>query len=150
MKAVIIGASGATGKEVLKQLLSNDLYTEVISLVRRKSAVEHSKLNEIIVDFDSLESYTNIINGDVAFSCLGTTIKEAGSKAAQWKIDFDYQLAFAQKAKENEVKTFVLISSIGAHVKSKFFYTQMKGKLDKEVLNLNFEKNYYFTTSKFN
>ncbi|HBQ58005.1 MAG TPA: semialdehyde dehydrogenase, partial [Porphyromonadaceae bacterium] len=72
--------------------------------------------------------------------CLGTTLKDAGSKAAQWKVDFDYQYRFAKVAKENGMKCFVLVSSMNASSRSPFFYARMKGKLEEAVRKLEFPK----------
>lgn len=144
MKAIVIGGSGATGKELINQLIIDDSYSEIKSFVRRKSNLNHPKLKEIVIDFDKIYDYKNEIIGDVAFSCLGTTLKLAGSKEAQWIIDYDYQYHFAQISKENNVSTFVLISSFGANKDSKIFYSKMKGKLEAEVLKLDFNRTIIF------
>lgn len=142
MKAIVIGATGATGKEIVENLLNNQLFSEVIILVRKKSFKNHSRLNEIVVDFEHLKQYKNVINADIAFSCLGTTLKIAGSKANQWKVDFDYQFKFAQLAKENNIPTFVLLSALGANSSSKIFYSKMKGTLENVIKNLQFTSTY--------
>lgn len=144
MKAIVIGGSGATGKELINQLILNDSYSEIISFARRKSNLNHPKLKEVVIDFGKIEDYKNEMNGDVAFSCLGTTLKAAGSKEAQWTIDYDYQYHFAKISKENNVSTFVLISSFGANKDSKIFYTKMKGKLEDEVLKFGFIRTIIF------
>ena len=142
MKAIVIGATGATGKEIVKNLLNDQSFSEVIILVRKKSFENHPKLNEIVVDFEHLEQYKNVINADIAFSCLGTTLKIAGSKENQWKVDFDYQLKFAQLAKENNISTFVLLSALGANSSSKIFYSKMKGTLEDKIKKLQFTSTY--------
>ncbi len=144
MKAIVIGGSGATGKELINQLIMDDSYLEIKSFVRRKSNLNHPKLKEIVIDFDKIYDYKNEMIGDVAFSCLGTTLKAAGSKEAQWIIDYDYQYHFAQISKENHVSTFVLISSFGANKDSKIFYSKMKGKLEAQVLKLDFNRTIIF------
>lgn len=140
MKAIIIGATGATGKELVNLLIADEKYTEIICLVRRKLKIQNSKVKEVIVDFDKLNDYKDYFSADVAFSCLGTTLKDAGSKDIQWKIDYEYQLKFAQIAKEKSIDTFVLVSSVGANQNSKIFYTKMKGTLEIEIEKLNFQK----------
>lgn len=80
------------------------------------------------------------MQGDVLFSCLGTTLKMAESKESQWKVDYDYQYQFAKTARENNVNCFVLVSAIGASSKSGIFYNKMKGKLEDDVTALNFPK----------
>src|SRR5690606_34232229 len=80
----------------------------------------------------------NEIQGDIAFSTLGTTLKQAGGKQAQWRVDHDYQVEFADIARTNKVFTFVLLSSANAAEKSLFFYSRMKGAVEKELVQLNF------------
>lgn len=139
MKAVLIGATGATGREVLDLLLANEQFTEVVALARKPLAIKHEKLSAVVVDFDNLSRWTDVIQGDVAFSCLGTTLKDAGSKEAQFKVDHDYQYEFARLAKKNGISTFLLISSSGADSKSWIFYSRIKGQLEQEIEALNFE-----------
>lgn len=138
MKAIIIGGTGATGKELVAQLMEDQRFEAVTVLVRRPYFEAHPKLTEIIVDFEKLNDYQHEITGDVAFSTLGTTLKDAGSKDAQWRVDHDYQLEFAKIAKANGVESFVLLSAFGADVNSSFFYNKMKGTLEENMQKLNF------------
>ena len=138
MKAIIIGGTGATGKELVDQLLEDQRFEAVTVLVRRPFFESHPKLTEIIMDFEKLNDYQKEITGDVAFSTLGTTLKDAGSKDAQWRVDHDYQLEFAKIAKANGVESFVLLSAFGADVNSSFFYNKMKGTLEENMQKLNF------------
>ena len=138
MKALIIGATGATGKDLLSQLLADDTYAEVHSFVRKPMSISHPKLHAHVVDFDTPEAWSDLVRGDVAFSCLGTTLAVAGSKDAQWRVDYDYQYAFAQQCKANGVPTFVLVSAAGAKAQSKLFYNRMKGQLEDAVKALDF------------
>lgn len=140
MKAIVIGGTGATGKEVVKQLLDDSRFDEVVVLVRRPYFDQHPKLKEIVVDFENLDNYQEVIQGDVAFSCLGTTLKDAGSKDAQWRVDHDYQLTFAAISKENGIEAFMLMSAFGANSKSLFFYNKMKGTLEQNIQALNFKQ----------
>ena len=138
MKALIIGATGATGNDLLSQLLADDTYAEVHCFVRKPLALTHPKLHAHVVDFETPEAWADLLHGDVAFSCLGTTLAVAGSKEAQWRVDYDYQYAFAQQCKANGVPTFVLISAAGAKAPSKLFYNRMKGQLEDAVKALDF------------
>lgn len=137
-KAIIIGASGMVGTQVLDLLLSSDTYTEVVSLVRRKSDITHPKLSEHVIDFDQPDTWQHLVNGDVLFSCLGTTIAKAKSTQNQFKVDFTYQYQVAEIAAQHAVAIYALISSAGANSKSKTFYMQTKGKLDEAVMKLGF------------
>jgi uncharacterized protein YbjT (DUF2867 family) len=140
MKAIIIGATGATGKDLLEMLLKDKEIQQVDIFVRQELNLKHEKLNTHIINFDKPEEWKSLITGDVLFSCLGTTLKVAGSKEAQWKVDYDYQYRFAKTAKENEVSQYVLVSSASASAKSPFFYMKMKGKLEDAVKMLDFQK----------
>lgn len=140
MKAIIIGGTGATGREVVKQLLEDTRFDAVTVLVRRPYFAQHPKLTEIVVDFEKLEDHNDAVRGDVAFSCLGTTLKDAGSKDAQWRVDHDYQLEFAKIAQANGVETFVLMSAFGANAKSNIFYNRMKGTLEENLKLLDFKR----------
>lgn len=137
-KAIVIGSTGLVGSELISKLLTNSDYSEVISLVRRKSGVTHPKLTEHVVDFDKPELWKNMLKGDVLFSAMGTTIKTAKTKDNQYKVDYTYQYETAKTAAENSVPVYVLISSAGASSNSLNFYTNMKGKLEDSVKSLPF------------
>ena len=138
MKALIIGATGATGKDLLAKLLEDEAFSEIHSFVRKPMSISHPKLHTHVVDFETPEAWADLVRGDVAFSCLGTTLAVAGSKDAQWRVDYDYQYAFAQQCKANGVPTFVLVSAAGAKAQSKLFYNRMKGQLEDAVKALSF------------
>ena len=138
MKGLIIGATGATGKDLLAKLLEDEAFSEIHSFVRKPMSISHPKLHAHVVDFDTPEAWSDLLHGDVAFSCLGTTLAVAGSKDAQWRVDYDYQYAFAEHCKNNGVPTFVLVSAAGAKAQSKLFYNRMKGQLEDAVKSLGF------------
>ena len=138
MKALIIGATGATGKDLVTLLLNDNAYSEVHCFVRKPMSITHPKLYAHVVNFETPEAWADLLHGDVAFSCLGTTLAVAGSKEAQWRVDYDYQYAFAQQCKANGVPTFVLISAAGATAQSKLFYNRMKGQLEDAIKALGF------------
>lgn len=140
MHALVIGATGATGNDLLNLLLKDNSFHQVDIFVRRHLDIAHEKLKIHVIDFDKPEQWKHLVKGDVLFSCLGTTLKAAGSKEAQWKIDYDYQFQFAQTAKENNVNNYVLVSAGFASPDSNFFYSKMKGKLEEAVKALGFAK----------
>lgn len=147
MKAIVIGGTGATGKVLVKKLIDTSWVTDIVVLVRRTSFDEHPKLQQIKVNFDKLNEYAQYITGDIAFSCLGTTLKMAGSKEAQWVIDHDYQYNFGKICKTNDVTSFVLLSALNADPDSSSFYGKMKGALEKNISELNFNKLIIFQPS---
>lgn len=140
MKIIIIGATGATGKDLLDLALADNAVETVTIFVRKPVPSKTHKLSTHLINFDDTDSWRHLVKGDVLFSCLGTTLKDAGSKGAQWKVDYGYQYNFAKAAKDNGVKTFVLVSSAMANAGSPIFYTKMKGELEEAVKALDFER----------
>lgn len=138
MKALVIGATGAIGKDLVEQLLRDDRFDRVDIFVRREVGTQADKLAVHVVDFDQPSKWADQLTGDVLFSTLGTTLKAAGGKSGQWKVDYTYQLDAAKAACKNGVPTYVLVSSIGANSRSKVFYTRMKGELEDAVKTLGF------------
>ena len=138
--ALVLGATGATGIELVKLLLEDPDYKKVSIFVRRVSKVQHHKLEIHKIDFVQLDKYKDLIKGDVLFSALGTTKKEAGGKKEQYLVDYTYQYKFAKMASENGVANYSLVSSTGANSKSLFFYPRTKGSLEEAIKMLNFKK----------
>jgi uncharacterized protein YbjT (DUF2867 family) len=131
--ANVIGGTGLVGQELIKRLLDHPEFEKVRSFVRRPSGMTHPKLEEIIIDFDQPQTWKDLVQGDVLFSTLGTTIKKAKTKENQYKVDFKYQFQFAWAAFENKISVYVLVSSMGANSKSGVFYSRIKGELEEAV-----------------
>ena len=139
MKAIVIGATGATGRELIKKLLQNSVIKHILVFTRKKLDVSSPKLDVHVINFAEIDKYRNIINGDILFSALGTTLKDAKSKRKQFEVDYTYQYNLAKISSENNVKTLSLVSSSGANENSLFFYPKIKGLLESSVKQLNFE-----------
>jgi uncharacterized protein YbjT (DUF2867 family) len=129
--ALVFGATGLSGTALLEVLLADVRYARVKVFNRKKMALPHPKLEEVIVDFDHLERVSDKMKGDVVFSCLGTTIAKAGSKSAQQKIDRDYPIAIAKIAALNNVEQYIAVSSVGTNASTNNFY--LKTKFEMEV-----------------
>ena len=142
--ALVLGATGATGQMLVKELLNDADFSHVSIYVRNKPAIQHKKLIVHQIDFARLGDYKDIIEGDVLFSALGTTLKDAGSKAQQYLVDYTYQFEFAKMASENDVSYFSMVSSAGSNKNAPFFYPRMKGALEEEVKKLRFERIHIF------
>jgi uncharacterized protein YbjT (DUF2867 family) len=140
MKALIIGATGATGKDLVDVLLNSTDYTEVVAFVRKPFNIQHHKLSFVVTNFDNLQDVSSMIKGDVLFSCLGTSLKAAGSKDRQWEIDFQIPARFAEIAKRNGVPRIVLLSAYGAAAGSRVFYSKIKGELENFIRDLDFNQ----------
>mgnify|MGYP000971476599 FL=1 len=136
--AVIIGATGAVGKEILQEIIADDFYNKVYILGRQSidKLADEERLTKIIVDFENLNFDTSILKDADVFSSLGTTIKIAGSKENQRKIDVDYTVNFS-KLCEGKVRSFNVVSAIGANSKSKNFYNSLKGELEDKLKVMN-------------
>ena len=136
--AVIIGATGAVGKEILQEILADDFYNKVYILGRQSigELADEERLTKIIVDFENLNFDISILEDADVFASLGTTIKIAGSKENQRKIDVDYTVNFS-KLCEGKVRSFNVVSAIGANSKSKNFYNSLKGELEAKLKVMN-------------
>lgn len=136
--AVIIGATGAVGKEILKEILADNFYNRVYILGRESIGKlgDEERLTKIIVDFENINFDTSILEDADVFASLGTTIKIAGSKENQRKIDVDYTVNFS-KLCEGKVRSFNVVSAIGANSKSKNFYNSLKGELEDKLKVMN-------------
>lgn len=138
MKAIVIGATGAVGKDLVEELLSRRECEKIITFTRRSLDIKSEKIESYIIDFDRPSDWAHLVKGDVLFSALGTSLKQAGSKEAQYRIDHDYQLSFAKAARENGVPHVVLVSSLGANLSSSIFYLKLKGLIERDVESLQF------------
>lgn len=138
--AVLIGATGLVGSEILNFVLNDDRFSKIKVFVRRTTGISNPKLEEFVVDFENLGVWRHQIQGDVLFSALGTTLKQAGTREAQRVVDYDYQLRVAQAGKINGINNYVLVSAPNADTKSMLAYTKMKGDLERDIMKLSFPK----------
>ncbi len=139
--ALVLGASGLVGKNLLQMLLDDPRYQRVVCLVRKPLAAKNindpeNKLQPIVLEFDALDQYQGYFKVDHVYVCLGTTIKQAGSKSAFRKVDFEYVHSAAQIAGLQGVNSFVWISSVGANALSRNFYLRVKGELENAILSM--------------
>jgi uncharacterized protein YbjT (DUF2867 family) len=135
--AVIAGASGMVGSALLPILLHSDEYGKVISLGRKKLALEHPKLLQIQTDFSDL----SVLNEhcDHVYCCLGTTIRVAGSQERFIQVDHDFPLALAKATLRLGALSFTVITAIASDENSRWFYSRVKGKLENELKQLGFK-----------
>ena len=136
--AVIIGATGAVGREIVNEILRGEYYDRIYVLGRNSISKlpDDSRLAKIIIDFDNIDFDMGILENADVFASLGTTIKIAGTKENQRKIDVDYTVNFA-KLCEEKTRSFNVVSAIGANSKSKNFYNSLKGELEDALKELN-------------
>jgi uncharacterized protein YbjT (DUF2867 family) len=136
--AIVIGGTGMVGKALIKLLVADARFGNIHVYGRRSTGISSPKIREQLIDFNKPDSWQELVRGDILFSTLGTTLKQAGGKQAQYKIDHTYQFQFAQAAAFNEVPTYVLVSSASASPDSRLFYSRMKGELERDVKKLPF------------
>lgn len=136
--AVIIGATGVVGRVILNETLSGEYYDKIYILGRSSISKlpDEEKLTKIIIDFENIDFDMDILENADVFASLGTTLKIAGSKENQRKIDLDYTVNFA-KLCEGKVRSFNVVSAMGANSKSKSFYTSLKGELEDKLKEMN-------------
>lgn len=138
--AILIGATGLVGAACLGQLLESPAYRRVIAISRRPVPLKHRKLVRIETPFDQLASALEGQAADDAFCCLGTTIRQAGTKAEFHKVDYGYALEFADVTRRQGASHLLLVSALGANAHSPIFYNRVKGLLEKEVASLGFPR----------
>ena len=141
MKAVIIGATGAIGQEILRECVNSKKYNEIHVLGRGSifNLPNQDKFTAIEVDFENLNFDVRILQNADVFCAFGTTIKKAGTKENMKKIDYHYVMNFV-KLCENNVRSFNVVTSIGANSQSKNYYVALKGKLEEDLKKLDLGK----------
>lgn len=137
-KAIIAGASGLIGSNLLNILLESEQHDEILVLVRKELPVQHKKLVQLILNFDNLEQHAQVVTGHAVFSCLGTTKAQTPDATQYRKIDFDYPLQLARIARQNGIKQFHVVTAIGADKNSFAAYSKLKGELEEELQKVGF------------
>ncbi len=150
--AVVLGASGAVGGEVVRALLDSPIWSTVTTLGRRPLALAPEeasrRLVQHVLDVSDPSSYESLLAGHSdAFCTLGVGEPSKMSKAEFRRIDFDFVLAFAEACYRQDVRHFTLLSAIGAHAKSSIFYLRSKGELEESIRALGFESVHLFRPS---
>ncbi len=136
--AIVAGATGLVGEQLLIQLLADPQYTKVIAVVRKPLRNTHEKLEQILANFEQLPAALMGITADHGYCCLGTTIKTAGSKEKQVIVDHDYVVMFAKACHSVGVTRFAVVSSIGANLNSSNFYLRTKGEMERDLRQIPF------------
>jgi uncharacterized protein YbjT (DUF2867 family) len=135
--ALIAGASGLVGRELVAALLADPRYGTVLSIGRRTLSIAHPKLKQLVVDFKAIPSLPAV---DDVFIALGTTLKVAGSQTAMRAVDVDAVVATASAAKAAGAQSLGVVSSMGANAKSGMFYVRIKGEMEEALVQLGFHQ----------
>ncbi|MBC7654387.1 MAG: NAD-dependent epimerase/dehydratase family protein, partial [Oligoflexus sp.] len=146
-KAIILGASGLIGSNLLPFLLKNDGIESVTVFVRKELQNKNDKLKQEITDFKDLEILKSKIDADIIFCCLGSTKSKTPDLAKYRRIDHDIPLFFAQEGLNRGTFQYHVVSALGANSNSSNFYTRMKGEIEKDLKNLNYPSLYIYQPS---
>lgn len=142
--ALIAGATGLVGGQLLDLLLNDPYYTKVLAITRKPIEGKGDKLKNLLVDFNKLDQYASEMTGNDVFCCLGTTMKKAGSKAKFRQVDHDYPLQIAKMAYQNGAEQYLLISALGADKDASIFYNQVKGETEQAVGTVGYKSYHIF------
>jgi uncharacterized protein YbjT (DUF2867 family) len=142
--AVVIGATGLTGRHLVNLLLHNPAFDKVKVLLRAPSLKPREGLEIAIVNFEDEAGLAAALHGDALFCCVGTTRKKAGGKEEFRQVDFDIPVRCATLAKRQGMNQFLLMSSVGANINSRFFYLRTKGETEQAVTRLSFPSLHIF------
>ncbi|MFD2117146.1 NAD(P)H-binding protein [Paenibacillus yanchengensis] len=137
--ALVIGATGLVGSELVKQLCIGEHYQQIKVIARRSLSFSHPKLEVTVCHFDNITS-EHLHGVQDVFCCIGTTIKKAGSRPAFEQVDYHYPLTVATFAKQQQAEHFLVITAMGANESSPIFYNHVKGKLENRLIALSFER----------
>jgi uncharacterized protein YbjT (DUF2867 family) len=140
MEIWVAGSTGLVGASLVEQLLEQPEVTRIGALVRRPHWAPRPKVEELVVDFEALETSPALAGRPVSHAacCLGTTIAKAGSQEAFRRVDFDYVVAFGRAARKAGARTFLVVSALGANQNSSIFYNRVKGEVEAVLSELGF------------
>jgi len=145
--ALVLGASGMIGRRLVQALLAEPAYSAVRVLVRHPLTIQHPRLIQEVVDFEALPEGDTAFACDVLFITFGTTMARAGSKEAFRRIDYEIPLETARRARQAGAESLVLVSAVGADPGSLFFYSRVKGLLERHLRDLAFTRLLIFRPS---
>lgn len=145
--ALVIGATGLVGAQLTRLLLEDPAYGSVRVIARKPLGFSHPKLETFITSLDEMSSRPEAFRADHAFCCLGTTMRQAGSKEAFFKVDFTYTVRFAELCQQQGVQKFLLVTALGADPTSAVFYNRVKGETEEKVAQYSFDELHIFRPS---
>lgn len=140
--AIILGATGLTGGNLLDFLLKDSRYGKIKVFSRSSVGISNPKLEEHLIDLFELEKHKEIFQADEVFCCIGTTKSKTPDNSLYKKIDYGIPFAAAKLSKENKINTFIVVSAMGANPESKVFYNKTKGEMERDILKLNIKNTY--------
>lgn len=146
-KAILFGANGFIGSYLLHELLNSPDYSHVTVVVRKELRIDHAKLKMLIGDYQSLPGLKEDMAADEIFIALGTTKKNTPDQRKYYEIDHDYPVLAAKFSKEKGARAVFIVTSVGANVNSSVFYVKTKGKIERDIIALDFAHTHIFRPS---
>jgi len=138
--ALIFGSTGLVGSNLLTLLIKDDYYTAIKIFVRSKVIINDPKVEIINLDFNKLNEYSHLIKGDDCFFCIGTTKKQTPNNDEYRNIEYNFPVNIGKIAKNNNVRSFMYVSSLGSNPNTKNTYLKNKGEAEEFLKNLNFSQ----------
>lgn len=145
--AILFGATGLIGSHMLRELVADPDYDEVLIVVRKSIATPSAKVKQLVADHKSISSVATQLKGDDLFLALGTTRAKVPDQGEYAAIDRDYPLEAARIAKANGARTVSIVTAVGANPESKLFYVRLKGEVERELTKIGFEQTHIFQPS---
>ncbi|MEI6678068.1 MAG: NAD-dependent epimerase/dehydratase family protein [Mariniphaga sp.] len=138
--AIIAGATGLIGKELLQKLVNSDQYNPIYVITRRTIGLDDKKIRELVTEFENISQLTFEVPVDDVFCTLGSTIRKAGSRENFKKVDYEYVVSLANLGKISGATKFIVVSATGANQKSTVFYNQVKGMTEETLKQIGFNE----------
>lgn len=145
--ALVAGATGLIGSQLVTTLLEDQRYSLVKTITRKPVSQTHPRLENFVVDFNTLSEYNDELKADDVFCCLGTTMSAAGSKKAFEQVDYHYPLTLAQRCKDLGATKYLLVSALGADPRSSVYYNRVKGRVEEAVREVGYDSLHIFRPS---
>ncbi|WP_397446465.1 NAD(P)H-binding protein [Polaribacter sp. R77954] len=145
--AIILGATGLTGGILLRKLIDDENYSTIKLFSRRTVGIKSSKIKEYLIDVLALKQSAKDFTADEVFCCIGTTTAKTKDKKLYKAIDYGIPVTASKLAKQHNIATFIVMSSMGADAKSAVFYNRTKGEMERDVLKQSIPNTYILRPS---
>jgi uncharacterized protein YbjT (DUF2867 family) len=157
-RAVVLGATGAVGGALMRELFASPLCICVTAIVRRETPElmtipgARGKLITILANLGRLEHDTRAalsfaLPHRLAFCTMGVGQPRKVSAEEHRRVDVEYVAAFARACRESKVHHFSLLSAVGANSRSRSRYIRVKGDAEAAVRALGFPRTSLFRPS---
>ncbi|HYE96691.1 MAG TPA: hypothetical protein VD962_10815 [Rubricoccaceae bacterium] len=136
--ALLLGPTGLTGSHLLRLLAGDPRWARVVSVGRREVPSAGPSHIHHIIDFERLADHADVLHADDVFCALGATIKKARTEEAFRRIDLDYPFLIANVAREQGATQYLLVSALGADLKSRIWYNRLKAEAEEAIRSVGF------------